>query len=56
METKEITKEELYKLLGIIYTETRNIGELSMHIPNDQAKHKFIFNYEFVKETVSDDN
>ncbi len=56
METKEITKEELYKLLGITDTETRNIGELSMHIPNDQAKHKFIFNYEFVKEIASNGN
>ncbi len=55
MKIKEITKNELYKLLGISAAETRNIASLSMHIPNDQDTNKFIFNYEFLEETVSDD-
>ena len=54
MEIKEITKEELYKLLGISGTETKNIGQLSMHIPEDQDTNKFIFNYEFVVEEPKD--
>ena len=51
MEIKEITKTELFKLLGINEAETKNIGQLSMHIPEDQDTNKFIFNYEFVEET-----
>lgn len=54
MKVKEITKAELFELLGIDAAETKNIGTLSMHIPNDQDNHKFIFNYSFVKEVVDD--
>ena len=54
MEIKEITKTELYKLLGINEAETRNIGQLSMHIPEDQETKKFIFNYELVEKEPKD--
>ena len=54
MKTRKITKTELFKLLGINEAETKNIGQLSMHIPEDQDTNKFIFNYELIEKESKD--